>query len=185
MQPTLVAGDTLKFTVTLSSYPAGQGWALHYRLTPRNAGAAITFDATASGDDHAVDVPAATTANWQGGNYTCAAWVTLGAERYTIASECGQVTLQPNPAALPAGTDTRSDAERALAAVTALVMRKATAGDEMYKVNGRELKFYPLPDLIKLQQRLRGEVDRERVAAGLAPLYGAPNSVKRILLRVA
>ena len=38
---------------------------------------------------------------------------------------------------------------------------------------------------LRLEHKLRGDVDRERVAAGMAPLYGSPGSIRRILLRAA
>lgn len=182
MQSSIVAGDTLSFTVTLADYPASAGWTLSYRLTPRAAGSAITFAATASGDDHQVDVDAATTAGWAQGSYTSGAWVSNGGgERYTVASEGGQVVIQPDPSALPAGTDTRSDAEIALANVSALLKGKAGSGVEQYVINGRQLRSYPLADLIKLEAKLRAEVNAERVAAGLQPSGGG---VRRILVRM-
>lgn len=184
MRSSLAAGDTLKFTVTLTDYPASAGWVLSYRLAPRAAGSPIDFSATASGDDHQVNVAAATTASWTAGAYTAGAWVSRAGERYAIPSEGGQLTITLNPAALSGGVDTRSEAELALAAVTALITRKATSGDEEYRINGRQLKSYPLPDLVKLQQKLRNEVDAERAAAGLPPLYGGAGGPRRILVRM-
>lgn len=182
MQAQVVAGDTLKpAPLALASFPAGT-WTLNYRFTPRFAGAApVTFAASAAGTSHQVNVPAATTADWAPGTYTCNAWVSnVAGERYAVASETCQVTVQPNPATLPAGTDTRSQAELALAAVTAMITGKATTAVQRYKINGRELESYPLPDLLKLERKLKADVDAERVAAGLQPAGGA----KRILVRM-
>lgn len=184
MRSSVVAGDTLKFLVTLADYPASAGWVLSYRLTPRAAGSALTFTASASGDDHQINVSAATTASWPSGDYTCGAWVSKSGERYVIDSEGGQVTVKPDPSALTSGSDTRTKAEIALAAIDALIQGKATQGDEQYRINGRELKSYPLPDLLKLQQRLRNDVDGERAAAGLLPLYGGQGGPRRILVRM-
>lgn len=185
MLPKLVAGDTLKFTVSLADFPAGDGWVLHYRLTPRaTGGTARTFDAAASGDDYLVNVPAATTAAWAAGAYTCSAWVTLGTERYAVPSEGGQITIEADPSALPVGTDTRSQAERDLDAVTLLLSGKAASGMESYRIDTggveRELRSYPLPELLALQRMLRGRVDAERAAVGLPALYGGAGGIRQI-----
>ena len=94
MQRVITAGDSLSFTVSLADYPASAGWVLSYRLIPRTAGAVLTFSATASGDDHVVALNAAATASWAAGDYTSAAFVTKGADRFTIDSEGGQVTIR-------------------------------------------------------------------------------------------
>lgn len=183
MQPSLAAGDTLKFSVTLAAYPATAGWTLHYRLTPRSGGSARTFDATASGDDHQVNVPAATSATWVAGDYTCGAWVTnVAGERYTIASESGQVVVQADPASLAAGVDTRSTAELSLAAVQAKLGGKATDGIERYRINGREVQNYTITELIRLEQHLRQQVASEKKAAGF---MGSVGTARRIFVRTA
>ncbi len=185
MRPVLHAGDTLSLTVTLADYPAGAGWTLSYRLTPRAAGTPYSFNATASGDDHVVSVPAATTAAWVPGDYTCSAWVThTDGRRATVESEGGQVVVRPDPATLGAGTDTRSDAERNLAAVKALLAGKATDGVASYQIAGRQLASYSLTELLKLRRQLELEVDAERLAAGLRPQYGG-GGIRRILVRAA
>lgn len=184
MQSRIVAGDTLKpSAVTLADYPADDGWVLSYRLTPRAATAtAITFDATAVGSDHQVTVPAATTANWAPGAYTCTAWVALSGERFAVPSEGGQVQIAPNPATLPVGTDTRSPAEISLAAVKDVIARRAASGYLETIVAGRQLRSFGLAELFQLERKLKAEVDAERIAAGLPPLFNA-GAVRPILMR--
>lgn len=176
-------GDTLKHRAALADFPASAGWVLHYRLTPYSPGDPITFDAAADGDDHLVTVAAGTTATWAPGAYTVTAWVTLGAERYSVPSESGQARLLPNPATLAAGTDGRSDAQRCLAAIQALLAGKASSGDEELRISGRALRSYPLPDLLRLEQHYKAQVDAELVAAGQPALYGA-GRVRRMLVRM-
>jgi hypothetical protein len=185
MQSRIVAGDTLKPpAVRLADYPASDGWVLHYRLTPRGTGSAITFSATADGDDHQVEVSAATTANWAPGAYTCAAWVAKGALRYSVPSEGGQVTVDPNPATLPPGTDTRSAAEINLAAVQAVLTNRATDGVLEHQINGRQLRLMGMDELLKLEARLKSEVNAEDVAAGRPPRFGL-GRVRAIYTRIA
>jgi hypothetical protein len=74
----VIVGDTLAFTVTVPGYPASEGWTLKYRLIPRASGSAIGFGSTASGAEHVVNVPAATTAAWAAGEYNWAAYVERG-----------------------------------------------------------------------------------------------------------
>ena len=183
MQQSLAAGDTLSFSVTLADYPASAGWVLHYRLVPRAGGSAISITGTASGDDHAVSVAAGTTATWAAGAYACGAWVINGAgERHSVASESGQITIAPDPATLAAGTDTRSSAQLALAAVQASLTGKATTATQRYKINNREVYSYTLAELIQLEKHLQLQVANEQKAAGL---MNARGTARRIFVRAA
>ena len=110
----VTAGDTLAFTKSLPDYPASAGWVLSYTLI--NGTGKITFNATASGSDHAVNVLAATTAGWAAGTYTWQSVVTKAAERYTIGQ--GSMVVAPDLAAA-ATFDGRSSARKALAPMSA------------------------------------------------------------------
>ena len=184
MQAQLAAGTTLKITVTLADYSAADGWVLYYRLAPRASGTPIDITGAALGTNHLVSVARATTANWAPGTYTVAAWVDNGTDRYSVDSEAGEITITPNPATLVAGTDQRSLAEIGLANVQALLQGKASSGTMDYTINGRQLRSYPLPDLLRLEAKLKGDVDRERVAAGKAPVHGG-GRIQRILVRAS
>jgi hypothetical protein len=65
--PVFAVGTNLLFERRLPDYPASQGWQLTYQL--RGGAQAIQFQSAADGDFHLVDVPAATTALWQAGDY--------------------------------------------------------------------------------------------------------------------
>ena len=182
MQAQLAAGTTLKFTVSLADYPASAGWVLAYRLAPRVSGTAIDISSTASGDDHLVNVAKATTAAWAAGAYGVVAWVDNGTDRFNVASEGGEIAITPNPATLGAGVDQRSSAEIALSNVQALLQGKASSGVQYYTINGRQLGSYSLPDLMRLESKLKADVDRERVAAGRPAIHGGTR-IQRILVR--
>ena len=182
MLSTHTAGDTLATTVSLAAYPASEGWVLHYRLTPRDAGSQpVSFDAAASGDDFAVTVPATTTSGWTPGAYTVAAWVTLSGVRHTVSAECGQLVVLPDPAHLSPGTDTRSEAAQALAAIRAKLKGKATDAVNRYKIADRELQSYTIPELIKLERFWAEQAAQEDRAAGLRNTRG---QVQRIRMQV-
>lgn len=180
MQTTLYAGETLSYRASVSGYPATDGWALTLVLGRRTGGAPITIASTPDGDAHLIQASATTTAAWAPAAYGWELWAAKGAERYRV--EHGQLTVAPSLLGAAAGLDTRSDAERALDAVTALLAGKAAEGTEFLRVAGRELRSYPLLDLIRLQAKLRTEVNAERMAAGLQPLPGT--GVRPILVRM-
>ena len=165
------AGDTTTWQKTLADYPASAGWVLAYRLI--NSAGVIDITAAASGDDHLVTIPAATTADYAAGAYTWVATVTLATERYTLGR--GTVTVQPDLAAQPAGFDARSTAQKALDDLRAALLRwLSTSGHvQEYEIAGRRMRFTTAADIqarIGLAER---EVAREkaalRIASGLAP----------------
>ncbi len=172
MLPRIVAGDTLTHTVTLTDYPASAGWVLSFRLAPRGPGAAATFNAAADGDDHVVTVAASTTASWAPGDYTAAAWVTLATERYSVASESGQVRIWPNPATIGAGADTRSQAEKALDDARAAFAAWSPT-TRSYVIGGRQMQFNSPSEIVTVIDHWSREVQREQRAAGIAAGLGS------------
>jgi|CXWL01.1.fsa_nt_gi hypothetical protein len=178
MQTSLVAGETLNYRVSVADYSAAAGWALTLYLNPRAGGTNLSVASTADGTDHLLQVAAAATVSWAAGSYAWEIWASLGGERYRI--QAGQLDVRASLIGASAGLDTRSAAELALAAVTAMLTGRAGDGVQRYKINDRELWRYPLPDLIKLEAKLKAEVAAERRAAGLADGTG---TVRRILVR--
>lgn len=160
-EPTSVtAGDTVAWTRSLSDYPASAGWVLSYALVA--ASIQYTITATASGDDHAVAVTAATTATWLPGEYAWQAVVTKTTERYTVGS--GSLTILPNLAAQTAGLDTRSHARKTLDALEAWIESHDMAVAD-YQIAGRAMKYHSIPDLLKLRDTYKAEAQREAIAA--------------------
>lgn len=180
----LVAGDTLDFTTTAEGYPPSDGWTLQYRLNPRFATPAqpgITLTAvTLDESTYRLTASPSATANWVPGVYGWAAWVTNGSHRITL-ERGGELNVTPNPATQAQGVDSRSFFEVALANINAMLAGKAASGVAEYTVNGRQLKSYPLPDLLRLKREFETEVNRERAAKGLPTIGGR----HRILMRCA
>lgn len=166
MQPRFVVGDTLAFTRSLPDYPAG-AWTLHYRLQPdAGAGQPVAFGSTAEGADHAIEVPAADTAQWHPGAYTWASWVTDGTRSHTVGQ--GRTTLLPDPRTATAPMDLRSEAQVALANVRATLRGKATSDVLSYTIAGRSLQRYSIAELIQLEHKLAVDVAREATAQAVA-----------------
>lgn len=166
---TVIAGDTLQWTRTLPDYRAGDGWSLAYTLI--NATGKITITATAQGDDFLVNVPAGTSASYAPGDYAWRAQVARAGEVFTVAS--GRMTVAPSFNA--ASLDDRSAARRMLDAVEAVLENRAGSDVAEYEINGRQLKYLSIPDLLKLRDRLRFDVQREVAAQAAAQGLPPPN----------
>lgn len=162
IEPTrLVAGDTLKFTRTLTDYSASDGWTLTYTLV--SAAQRYTFDATASGSDFLVTVAAATTAAWVAGDYDWRAQVSLAGEVFTVGQ--GRITVAP---AFGSATDARTHARTVLENIEAVLESRATSAVAEYEIAGRRLKNIPIGELLQLRDKYRGEVAREDAASDIA-----------------
>ena len=157
----LIAGDTAKWLKTLSDYPATAGWVLTYILI--SATNKYTFTASASGSDHLVNVPAATTGAWNSGSYAWRASVSLAGEVYTVAS--GTITVQ---AAFSVATlDNRSFARIALANIETYLKDANNLAAARYSIAGREIHKTPIGDLLKARDKYRVEVAQEDAAANV------------------
>lgn len=167
----VVAGDTIKFKLSLGDYPATV-WSLTVEL--RGADGAITWTGVASGADHLVEVSAATSAAYTAGRYHWHAYVTASAERYHV--DRGTIEIQPNFAAAGAA-DRRTHAETALDAINAVLESRASKDQESYSIAGRTLQRTPIADLIRLQSHYRAEVERERRAERMRRGLGGPSRV--------
>lgn len=101
---------------------ASAGWALSYALVI--TGTQIQINATASGDDFLVLVPAATTAAYTIGTYSWVAYVTNALERYQIDN--GTIQINPNLATQTSGYDNRSHVKKVLDALETAIEGTAT-----------------------------------------------------------
>lgn len=173
----VVAGDTLQWQKSLSDYPASDGWVLAYRLI--NSAGKIDISAAASGADHLITVPAATSATYSPGLYSWQAFVSKDGERYTVGS--GVIEVLPNLAAQSAGYDTRTTAKKTLDLLdAAMLARGSTAWTAEYEIAGRRMKFASMGEFMAFRDKLRAEVNREAAADRMAA--GLP-SRSRVLVR--
>jgi len=162
----IVAGDTLRWTDQVPDYPASDGWTLHYAIFSDQG--IYHVDATASGTDHAFDVPASQTAKWQPGRYEWTAYVDNAAgERHTLGA--GFLQVLPDPAATTP-QDRRSHARRMLDAIEAALEQRATEQDlDLLRAQFGDQRVDRDPaQLIALRDRYRAEVQAEERAAALA-----------------
>lgn len=169
------AGDSVSWTEDLPAYPASGGWALKYRLLWA-AGAAVTINASASGDAHAVDLTATATASWAAGAATLVSWVEKATERVTLDQQA--VTILPDLTSA-ATFDGRSAAVKGLADAKA-ALADYVAGGKLhvaeYDIAGRRMKFRTAQEITDLIAHYEREVASERALAALLS-GGAPGRV--------
>jgi len=173
MQNQIVAGETLNYRAIAPDYPASAGWVVTLYLNPRAGGTATSVSSTADGDDHLLQVSATTTASWDAGAWGWETWAALGAERYRL--EHGQWEVVPGLIGAAAGTDTRSQARRALDDAKA-AFAAWTPTTRRYKIGAREMEFSSTAEIIQVISYWENEVRREENAAGMAA--GRPDKRK-------
>lgn len=157
------AGDLLAWTKSLADYPANDGWALSYTLI--NASSKITINASASGADFSVSVPAATTAPYTPGIYQWMGRVSKALEILTVA--VGTIEILPNLATATT-FDFRSHARTMLDAIEAAFEGKASSTQLSYSINGRTVENLTPEQLITWRSFYKMEVTKEAQAEKFA-----------------
>jgi hypothetical protein len=163
------AGLNFQASAVFDAYPAPD-WTLTAHL--RGPGL-IDLQADASG---VFTAPAAATATWTPGTYWWSMRATNGADVLEVAS--GQLVIRPDLAAAGAGFDGRTQNERALDAISAVLEQRASRDQQRYTINNRELWRTPIADLLKLQAHYRVAVRRERKAKAGNTSFGRTIQVK-------
>lgn len=172
----VTAGDTLAWTKSLTDYPASAGWTLKYRLI--NATSKIDIIAAASGADHTVTVPAATSVAYVAGWYDWQAFVEKAAERYTIGS--GRIQILPNLAGVAAaGFDDRSQPRRILELLMAAYESAVTSRSFVYEyqIAGRMMRFNKKEEWIMEINFWKSQVAQEERATRINAGLGAGNKL--------
>ncbi len=158
------AGTTVKYTRSLSDYPANDGWTMtvHLRGDDNTANATVT----PSGADYVVEFMSATTAGLVSGQYQWAEIVTKSGVG-TVQADHGNVFVEPNFAtAGPGGL--RTHEERVLAALRAKLEGRITADQETLHVEGMLIERIPLKEIPALIDRYQAKVSAQK--SGGAPL---------------
>lgn len=176
---TLRAGDTWKWTRSLSDWPAST-WTLKYRA--KNAAGGFEITAAASGNDFSVSVAAATTAAIAAGTYAWIAWVegNTPTEKYTVDTGTWEVQAEYRAGLASVALDDRSHARKVLDAIEAWIEGNDLSAAE-FSLGERRIKNIPIAELIKLRQRYLQEVAAEDARAALAKGEGIG---KRIQIRI-
>lgn len=137
---------------------------------------AIDLDADGDGSEFTFSVDAATTAAWADGLYAYSLRATNGTDKVEL--QAGQLTVLADLAAVTNPYDSRSDNEKALEAIQAVINKRATLDQERYRINNRELWRTPIADLLKLLTFYKNAVRQERNKARGVSTFGRPIHVK-------
>lgn len=164
-----IAGDTVKWTRSLSDYPATT-WTLTYEFRGTVRKSVVC---TASGSDFLATITAALSAAYPPGEYRVFARVSSGSESYTVWE--GSITVKPDPSAGTSAQDRRTHARKMLDAIEAMMEGNASREEQGYEISmaggtTRRLDLCPKADLIAFHshyaQLVKKEQDAERIAQG-------------------
>jgi len=155
------AGQTIKYTRTITDFPADQGWTLAVYLR-----GAVTRDAAvstnANGKDFDVTVPATGATGTEGmtaGNYAWIERVSKAGEVYDFSE--GTLLVLQNLATAAAG-DGQSLNEKLLALVETRLSGRMTEDMEQFSIAGRAISRIPFKELMSIRNSLRWSVWQER-----------------------
>lgn len=163
-----MAGNTVKWTMSLPDYLPADGWVLSYAFVVGGDQQLVT--ATDNGDgSHLVTLAAADSAKFVAGIYHWQAYVTSGAERFPVGQS--RVEVKPNYADMNGGHDSRSNARQVLDALDAMMLKKASKDQQSYTMpNGIAVARLAPGDIIVwrdyYRRELRQELQAERLANG-------------------
>ena len=160
----ITAGLTLDLRLSFRAYSAAN-WSGSLLL---RGPASIDLTAIADGSVFVFHADATATATWSPGDY----WYSVRMIRGDDVKEAqnGKIKVLPDMSSLPAGYDGSTYAERVLAAIEAVIERRASLDQESYRINNRELSRTPISDLLTLRDQFKREVGKERAAkAGRNP----------------
>lgn len=163
----ITAGLDFQVTLSLAAYPAPT-WVVSLVMRGPES---IDLVAAASGSDHVLTASAATTAGWTAGTY----WFSLRATSAGQVAEAGkgQVEILPDLAAVTGVFDGRTENEKALEAIDAVLAKKATRDQQRYVIGNREIWRVPVRELMQLRAYYAAAVRRERAKArGCSPGFG-------------
>ena len=159
----LTPGESLTWEKSFADYPASDGWELVYYF--RGAGAGFDVAATADGDTFELAVAAEDTEDLIAGRYYYQAFVELDSERVLVDE--GEITVRASMSEIESADayDGRSQVKIILDNIDALIAGKATLDQQEYTIGNRQLKRYPIADLIALRKEYAGLYAQEIRAA--------------------
>lgn len=181
------AGDTIKWrddptTDVFGNEINSSTWTLTYYLRFNAASEASTVVGQAYQSGWEFTISAATSANFDAGQWFWQALATSGGEKLTIGA--GQLTVDPSLSYTGSATafDGRSQAQKDLEAVQGAIRTIINGGAVAeYWIGtgsgGRKLRRMALTELIALESKLKADVVREKRAAMMANGLGDPTKL--------
>jgi hypothetical protein len=164
-----VQGDSVRRALPDQNtfYPPTEGWALKLSLV--SAQDAYQADISVVAGVYELALSSAQTAAWCDGTYAWQLTALKASDQATVAQ--GTVVIKKSLFG-KSPFDSRSQAQRSLDSINAVLENRASSATLEYQIAGRQLKYIPIPDLIILQSKLRLDVAKEQQAN--AVLSGLP-----------
>lgn len=165
--PSLIyAGDTLLFSVALSSYKPSDGWTLQYSFR-KSGGTNIDIQSTqGSTDDHLFNIPSETTGGWVAGDYSGQMIVNDGTNYRTIGV-C-RLTINPDLSQQGADYDGRTHSEKCLDAIEAVMEGRSSKDIISTTIAGQSVARLTPEQLVFWRNHYRAEVEAEQAAIDAA-----------------
>lgn len=169
-EPTqFVGGDTVAWTRALSSYPATDGWTLHYRLLGENVD--VVTDDDGNGNTEAayslVFAPGDTDQVVTETAARLVGWVSKSSEIHTIFD--GIVRILPNVRSATGVADVLTHEERMLSAIQARLEGRTTADVARYGREGTFIDKLAIADLLRMQGIYKAKLWRLENPGAVAP----------------
>lgn len=160
----ITAGLSFSVAASAPDYPTDDWVLTLYLRGPSSA------DVVMDGLTSAFVAAPSATKTWKPGRYF---WAIRAASDDDVRElQKGELTVLPDIAAASGSFDGRSQAERTLDAVNAVIEGRASMDQERYRINNRELYRTPIGDLLKLQTHYRRIVASEKKKASGSTYWG-------------
>ena len=177
------AGDFIQWNIPASQDYYGNSisspdWSVVYYLRTNTSSEGATVNSSAYNDGFQFSIPAATTANFDAGNWFYQAVANKsGQETQTIYRGSFEVFATQSYSGTPAAYDGRSQVEKDLDVIQAAIRTIISGGAiQEYKIGTRTAKKYELSELIMLEARYKAELVREKQAEMIANGLGNPRA---------
>ena len=179
----VIAGDFVQWRIPASQDVFGNSisspdWSVVYYLRTNTSAEGATVNSSAYNYGFQFSIPAATTANFDAGNWFYQAVANKsGQETQTIYRGSFEVFATQSYSGTPAAYDGRSQVEKDLDVIQAAIRTIISGGAiQEYKIGTRTAKKYELSELIMLEARYKAELVREKQAEMIANGLGNPRA---------
>jgi hypothetical protein len=156
----LRAGDTWQWDQAFPTYPADEGWTLSFHFRGAQTLNTNTTDVVATDGGWRITIAASRTAGLGPGAYSYTARVT-GSGAYagqTYTAQSGVLRVERDLTQAGDGEVESNWAEKTLEIIDRVLQGRITDDVTYYQIGGRAVTAIPIPELLRLQSRLRREV---------------------------
>ena len=156
----VIAGDTLKFTINSSPYTVTDGFGINVNFVGPSGNPTQYTEAAASTADTTFElsVAPAVTALYAEGHYNYAIVADDDTDEFTLEQGTFEVTLRAD---LNANNDLRTHARKTLDAIEAVIEGRATKTHLNHTIGGRSIQYMSPRDLIEFRKYYKDLVSKE------------------------